>query len=432
MLATVWLCALVAVLNMIGQLPERATRWDFSIYYMSATLLLEGSNPYTADFGPTAERLGLDAGEIRRATDPPTFLLLIEPLALMPERAAYYTWVGLNAVFLAAALMLLLSRSAGLGLRSAAALAALALLYPPVEWHFYAAQSKIPLLLLLVIMIRLMERGSHRAAGLCLAFAGLLRIFPLLLIAYLVIQRRWRTLLWTLVGLMAGGLITIGLIGANRSLSFGHSLLLLTGQHVPWMSPGVPANIALGAAVSRLFRFIAGENHNTTIDMLGRLAVFGAQAALLGASVAATLRLKPREDPDWRAFSMWVVASVILSPTAWVHYMVIYLLPFGQLVRASGASRASERAQWTAILSYLVIFLTSVMLMPLAGIVYAHYGREQTRWFMSLMVEGWFVSAMLAYLSTFWFTTDKPPAFDKVVQDKQSITVSPGNVAAIN
>ena len=43
------------------------------------------------------------------------------------------------------------------------------------------------------------------------------------------------------------------------------------------------------------------------------------------------------------------------------------------------------------------------------GTMYSRYSRELTRWLMSLMVEGWFVSAMLAYLASYWFTVDQCP-----------------------
>ena len=421
MLAIVWLCAIVTILNIGRQLPQLATRWDFSIYYMSATLLHEGQDPYTTDFGPVAARMGLQAGDIRHATDPPTFLLLMEPLALMPERLAYYTWVGFNGVLLALALMLLLGRSTGLGSKSALALTALALLYPPVEWHFLAAQSKIPILLLLVVMIRLMERGWERGAGLCLAFAGLLRMFPLLLLGYLVLQRRWRTLIWTLIGVAGGGLATIWLLGLHDSLSFRFGVRLLTEQYYA----GVPANIALGATVSRLFWFIAGKDPGAGIDLVRRIAVVASEAALLGATIYATLKVQQR-DPGWRALGSWIVISVLLSPLAWSHYMVLFFIPFAQL--ATNARNASQRAQWAAILSYVVMFLTSVPLRPVAEIIYSHQGREHTRSFMSLMVEGWFVSAMLAYLATYWFAVNSSPAASRAAQSQPPLGL--GQIAA--
>lgn len=154
-----WAAAFVIVCGICTKLPQRVTRWDFSIYYLSVTLLHDGRNPYTTGFAQMAEKTGLEAGDINHATDPPTFLLCMEPFAPIAERTAFYIWIGLNAIFLAAALMMLLGRASGLEARIGLVLAAGALLYPPVAWHFLTAQSKIPVLLLLVVMMRSMLAG---------------------------------------------------------------------------------------------------------------------------------------------------------------------------------------------------------------------------------------------------------------------------------
>ena len=218
MIAFLCLVAMARVWSICDELPARAARWDFSIYYMSAMAVRHGLNPYQTDFDRVGKSLGLEAGEIHHATDPPTFLLSMEPFAAMRERTAFYTWVGLNAIFLAAALALLFGKSSGLGGRSGLALGALAVMYPPIYYHFFFAQSKIPLLLVLVLMMRSMEHGWDRGAGLCLALASLLRAFPLLLIGYLAIQRRWRVLVWTFIGLGIGGLAHTRLAWPERFL----------------------------------------------------------------------------------------------------------------------------------------------------------------------------------------------------------------------
>src|SRR5713226_4661123 len=79
----VCLIALGVIAAVAWQLPSRATRWDFSIYYVEATLLHQGHNPYTKELKAAGDKLGLETGEIRNATDPPTFILCMEPLALM-------------------------------------------------------------------------------------------------------------------------------------------------------------------------------------------------------------------------------------------------------------------------------------------------------------------------------------------------------------
>jgi hypothetical protein len=402
MVAFLCIIAVTIVVGTLSRLPSRAMHWDFSIYYIEAILLHEGNNPYTTDLSSVGDKFGLETGEIRHGTDPPTFILCMEPFALMPERTAYYVWVGLTIISLATALALLL-QGRGLQARSAVALAAMAIIYPPLIWHFYDAQSKILILLLLTIMLRAMERGWDRAAGFSLAVAGLLRIFPLLLLGYLVIQRRWRQLTWTCIGLVAGGLLTVQFFGVGNTVSYGHSLALLSTQQVAWMSARVPANIALGAAVSRLFWFIGGHNLSHMLELLRHFAMFGAQATLLGMTIWATLGLKG-EDPDWRALGMWIVASVLLSPTAWVYYMVLFFIPFAQL--AAAGNRASQRAQGAAVLSYVLMLLSNIFLIAVLAIIYSPDSREVTRWLMSVMVEGWFVSAMLAYLATCWFTLD--------------------------
>ncbi len=416
-----WAAALVIVVGICTRMPQKVTRWDFSIYYMSAALLHDGHNPYTTGFAQMAERTGLEAGAISHATDPPTFLLCMEPFALISERTGFYIWAGLNAIFLAAALMMLLGKASGLEARIGLALAAIAISYPPVGWHFLASQSKIPVLLLLVLMMRSMERGWDWLAGLCLAFAGLTRVFPLLLVVYLVIQRRWRVLNWTLIGLAAGGLITVGLLGIGESLSF-----LVHGQRElvhHWL--GYPANIGLTAVVSRLFWSIGGKEAGGTVDLLRQIAIAAADLALLATTIWATLRLKPGEDQDWRGFSMWVVASVLLSPTAWTYYMVLFFIPFAQLAAAANRGRASRRAEIAAILSYLILF-------GLPEVTYSHFDKVWIDRYMLVMNQGAFVSAMLAYLAAFWFTTDKLPAFDKATEQTQDIVGLQRTVAEMN
>ena len=331
MLAFLGLIALGRVWSLCDALPARATRCDFSIYYISAMVLRERLNPYKTEFGPLGERFGLEVSDITHATDPPTFLLLMEPFAAMRERTAFYTWVGLNAILMAAAFALLFGKSSGLGGRSGIALAALAVLYPPTYFHFFYAQSKIPILLLLTLMMKWMERGWDRGAGLCLAFASLLRMFPLLLIGYLAIQRRWRVLLWTFIGLAVGSLVTIAMLGASSSLSFREGVALLSGER--WLS--AHGNLALGAAVSRLFWLIAGSELSSTTELMRWVAIATVDASLLGATIRATLRFGPEHDPDWRALSMWIVASVLLSPTAWPHYMLLFFIPFSQIAVAA-------------------------------------------------------------------------------------------------
>jgi Glycosyltransferase family 87 len=399
--ALICFAALAQILGICTELPQRAGRWDFSIIYLSAKVLGEGRNPYTTEFRPLGKKLGLEVAAIHHAGDTPTFLLLTRPLALIPERSAFYLWSALNAVFLGLALVLLLAKFSNLKRKEALILGALALTYSPVLFHFQYGQKNILILLLLVVMIRLLEHRREQAAGLCLALAALLRVFPVLLIGYFAIQRRWRVLGWTLIGLGIGGLTTIWLLGIRNFLSFGAGIGLVTDDY--WLHSWF--NISLRRDVSRLFWAIFSAKAERNVDLMRRVVVLFASAALLGTTIRATLRSAPGEDPDWRVLSMWIVASVLLSPIAWNHYMVLFFIPFAQLVVAARGSRASTRAQWMAIISYAMVLPGIVLLFP-APVIAAYFGPEWAEWFRSAVLEQWAVSALLAYLATYWFTVD--------------------------
>jgi hypothetical protein len=219
------LLRVTAIVARIGSTPP--TRQDFTVYYLTALALHQGDNPYTTSFSQIAvlADLGSDVtGEVGQPTDPPTFFFIIEPLAFMSRGAAFWTWAGLNAVCMICSLLLL---TTGLSSKARAALVALAVIYPPVGIHFIWGQSKILILLLFTLAIRLMNTGRDRLAGLCLAAASLLRIFPLLLLGYLLIQRRWSALRWTIIGLAGGAAATLLAFGWVTCLSFASGLHLI-------------------------------------------------------------------------------------------------------------------------------------------------------------------------------------------------------------
>jgi hypothetical protein len=396
--AILWVLAFTSLYGTAVRMRANVTKMDFSVYYLSAILTYQGDNPYVTSFEPLAKKRGLEVGWIGHATDPPPFLLCIAPLALLPERSAYYAWTVLNVAMFGVALTWLLLNS-GLSPPAILAIGALALFYPPVQFHFFMGQSKIVILLLLVAMMRSMERGLDCAAGLCLAMASLLRVFPLLLALYLVIQRRWRVLVWTFAGVTIGCLATLAICPLDKFLSFAHGITLLADRRLVTQC----TNISLRAAVTRLVWLVAKPGIGVKVDAAVRAAVFATDAGLLGVTAWATARLGPRNDPDWRAFSLWIIASVLMSPVAWMHYMVLFLIPFVQLTKAAGLDRASTRAEWSAIASYVFIaffpwfFRRAMNWDP-------HYGQPTV--LIMVMYIQCLGAALLGYLAAYWLTLD--------------------------
>ncbi len=413
-LAMLWLVVALYGWSLAKALKQGDRRIDFSVYYLSALTARQGLDPYRANFGALAKQFHFNIKGIAHATDPPTFVVCIEPLSLMGPRAAYWLWMGINAAMLAAALFLLFGPQTGLGAGVALALAAFAILYPPVADHFFYAQSKIPILLALVLMARWMEAGYDAAAGLMLALAGLLRLFPMLLLVYLVLRRRWQMLVYTAIWVAVGAIATVAVLGLASSLDFLRALTILTEQR-----PALFANnVAISAAVSRLFWAIFGVKPSGGLDAARVAAGLLAQAAVFALTVWATVGASggsrkagsgkgAGEDRLRAELSLWIIAAVVLSPIAWTYDLVLVLFLFSALAQASVRSPVDSRAVWAAVLSFMA---RPSIAGPQAALWWIAWKIPALQTFFHY---GALLALAAAYLSAFWFVRDRmafPPS----------------------
>jgi len=387
--------AVIRIISIGARLPARASRWDFSHYYLSALMLREGGDPYHTDLTPLGRKLGLQTDEINRATYPPTFLLCFEPLTRLAPRPAYWIWFGINLGALILALTMLLGPGSGIDARIAPALIAITVLYTPLWFHFFYAQCQLIILVLLIFAMRAVRRGAGRTAGLLIAAAALLRVFPAVVAGYFIARRDWRALGWTIAGAMAGGLVTLTLVGVRRSFGFLDILGLI--QSPVWLD--LPTNIAWRAVVGRTFAFISGPSPGRW-NLIAQVGIFViGEVLLLGLTLRATMVPAGTPDPDSRAYSLWVAGSIILSPTAWLHYLVLLYLPMLCLIAAASAGRASRRAVIGSIVSYMILTVA-----PVAVRI------APTRLAIAVVTalrESVFVALLVAFIALYWFATDE-------------------------
>lgn len=390
-LAAIWLATILHLAIVCYRLPGRADRPDFSHYYASALAARTGLDPYTLDLKAYAARFGLNVGNNIRATYTPTFILCFEPLTLLSPRAAYWTWFGINVVFLAVALGMLIGSEPALDAGMKSALVAFALLYPPLEVHFYYAQSQIMVLMMLVVMMRTLEDGNDALAGLILAAAGLLRGFPLIMAGYLVVRQRWRALAYTAGGVAAGGAVTMLAMGPARAIGFDHAISLISSLRFI----AVPANIALRSFVSRLFWYAWAVGLGRVFLVLCLPVAIAADLILLALTAKATFAPRRGAIRDRPGFALWVAATTLLAPTAWIHYMVLLFIPFVLMAAAGASVGLDRRAARAAVASYLGLAIAMIVVpaLPTSTPVWIRQGTEE---YAS-------VSLLLAYLAVYWF-----------------------------
>jgi hypothetical protein len=387
-------------------LRARSNQLDFSHYYVSALALRKGLDPYTTRLETLARPLGLDLKAVTVGNYPPTFLLCFEPLTLLPPRAAYWTWIGFSTLCFALAIYLMLAGEVRLERRLGWLIVALAVLYHPVWYHYKYAQTQLLILLLVVVMMRALARGRDSLAGFSVAAAVALRIFPVMLAGYMMCRQRWRALGWTAGWGAAIGVVTVAAVGTT-SFDFLKAIPFLTSREFL----ARPADISLGAFVSRLFWYAMGDRLTPIEDLARRIAATAAEVAVLVIVVRATLARRndapdfdpDRNDQERRALGLWIAAMVLVSPTAWEHYMVLMLIPFLLIADDAARRKASIRTVWAAIASWIVwpvqlLFLaTLVPLTPMrfrVGSVFA-------------VAELGMAAQALGFLATYWFVTDR-------------------------
>jgi hypothetical protein len=387
---------LIALASIAAKLPARANQVDFSHYYTSALLLREGVNPYRVDLTAKASALGLNVSINPRATYPPTFILCFEPLTLMSPIHAYWTWIALNAFAMAVALALLLGPRSHLDVTTALSLAGFTILFPAFGDNFEYAQSQAIVLLLLAVAMRSLESGKDRAAGAALAIASLLRIFPVIMFGYLVMRRRWRALGFALACLAIGSAITIGFVGFRTALDFRMAIAFVTGYG--WLIRS--SNVALNAFIARMFIYIAGLPLSEMLDLARKVTEVACEIAMLGLTIVVSKAPpdSPGRDPDSRAFALWIVTTIMLAPTAWLHYLVLLFIPFAQIISASSSGRASSRSLTTTLASACVLTVPFFLIDTIRSAL-----PQSLKVFL---LEAPFAALALAYLATIWFVLD--------------------------
>jgi hypothetical protein len=387
--------------------PERI---DFSAYYVFSYALRTGINPYVADLGPIYKHFGFDTSIFIHANLTPPFLLFFLPFTLLPPLGAYWAWFGSNASILLAVVTWLSRDSSALPRAARVSLIGLMFLYSPLLQNLIYSQAQIIVLGLLAAALILMQKRLDAAAGVAIAIAGLLRAFPLLMIGYLVITRRWRSVAFALATLVFVMALTVALMGMEKVEGFVAALKWFTT-----ISPGAHAmDVSAAATMRRLFNGVASLAGGTTGRSAwagntgGRaagIAGFGAEFAIFAFTLYATWIRRHEPDDHFRLYSLWIASSILLSPMAWPHYMTVLIIAFVMMFQAAYSGRVSRRACWMAVANVVLAAVSFELWSELRRVAPANSGIDPPL-VMKIVTESNSLAMLSGYVSAYWFAID--------------------------
>ena len=210
-------------------------------------------------------------------------------------------------------------------------------------------------------------RQRPALAGLCLAGAAAIKVFPLALLAYFIVRRQWRVLAATLAGTALLLLVLPALFwGWQQNMTYLHEWIDAVGR--PALMPNTERALATPLFGQLMDTF---KSRNQSLEAL--FLTIGAQAQDIRFLVACTgtvmlvlmglaaRRVSSHED-ELRLCSAFLVWQLLIPPISETHYFGMMILPLTIMLGLFMRSHQNNNAPRTAM-NGLGIMMLAVMVL---------------------------------------------------------------------
>lgn len=302
---------------------------DFRAFYLAGKAVLQGLDPYLNHVGAYPEYyapINAENFSYSAFRYPPLAAILFAPLALLP-------YVTSKLLFSLLMWLLLGCVAYWHVLRSGWKLQGEALLFAGISFPVLAVIERgqiDPLILALVMASFWVSRAPGRdgLSGFLLALAGLLKIFPFVVLLVWIERRRWRLIAWALI--WAGVLFALPVLWLGQA-AYGHfwqrTLPEIFGQIT---MPGPIDLHGQGVDAGRLARSIDGNglilSHDFTNGFMNPLFQDSPIGAIIcGLVLGLLLLFAARGAQDELRYFAYLNLINIFNPLSWIMGLVWYL-----------------------------------------------------------------------------------------------------------
>ncbi|MCD4654018.1 DUF2029 domain-containing protein [bacterium] len=315
---------------------------DFKSYYIAGHLALEQKNIYDPLLQLEVSRKQALSQNFYPYIYFPMLALMCMPFAMLSFNAAQWIWFGLSTIFLYASLGVLsklISDYVPGSVQQRRVLGMIIVLACSIMETFYTnainGQVNTLILLLLVLFIAALSKNRDIAGGICLGFLIIIKPQPAIIIPYLLLTRRFRTAISTILTATIGTIITSWIIGVNNFIYYLKEVaptFNMIKTSFPPIMIHAPPNSSLPGALSRLFLDSPGTtapfSQVTYVALISRLAVVGILITTFILIIKRSIQSKPTFAVLWLNSSWLILVSLIISPLTWSHHYVLLLVLF--------------------------------------------------------------------------------------------------------
>ncbi len=190
------------------------------------------------------------------------------------------------------------------------------------------AFGQIDLVLLFVLTMALWALREERdgLAGALVALGALFKLYPVVLLAFFVLKRRWAGLWGFALGMLLFNGIAVAVMGWEVHRVYLFDVLPKIGGTTSWIE-----NQTLSGFIARL----AASPMSATIFQDQTLRLLGTALSASVALVVCALALIPadRRSPAFALqYGLFLLLMVLCVPAAWMHYETLLVIPFAALL----------------------------------------------------------------------------------------------------
>jgi hypothetical protein len=308
---------------------------DFTVFYRAAETVAEGGDPYDP----------ANTGLVRRPfLYPPVFAVLMVPLTWVGYGAAVIIWYILNAWMLVLSVLLcvLIVRDGRERVSAWVWVIPALMTMRVLDSNFQCGQANVPVMFLLFLGLYMLRRKRDTWAGVFVSAAAVVKLTPLIFLAYFAYKRLWRALAAGIAGVLIFFLVVPSLVlGPGRSLELNAAYASRTVSFATGAAGGAgeaPGQSLFAAGLRYLTPINAAhhakEPRSVNIVSLPRglaLCIIAIAALLLAALTARAARVGMTADRETLRhaleYSAVILLMLLISPVSRKAHFVVMLLP---------------------------------------------------------------------------------------------------------
>jgi hypothetical protein len=320
----------------------------FVSYYTASRLLLEGENVskfYDDDwFSSKVKEYEPDIYEIY-LVNPPTTSFILLPVALFKYPVARILWISFNLLFLIITIRLIINRFK-FDRTWLPIFLIIFLLYQPLYANFAFGQVHILIFCLLVFAWIAYNSGKEELLGFLIGLIFILKTSSILLWIILLVQKKWRGLVWAVATIFLLFILTLPWVGIDSWKNYLNELIDYSSSP----STSVTAYQTVHSFFYHLFIFDKLWNPGPIIN----LPLLGKLLSLLLSLIIfiVTVRYAIKSKSDF-SFGTFVLAGLVLSPASLDYHYVILLIPI--LIFFNWLRENKSKKVWTCFIIFYVL-----------------------------------------------------------------------------